>query len=152
MKAYALSCSSNKTTLEDITHAFPSALIDTAQSATWRGDHLLSRAERIKLRSEATALNVYDLGWKRNLGSIFLPDRPLTVFTFFSCFWPIGRSQERCVNTPHPLWAVCLLDRQNISGGHHFEHDPTKLERLRELTVELRFANSLGVSPGRRGR
>lgn len=36
-----------------------------------------------------------------------------------------------------------MFRRYNTTAGHSFEHDPVKLERLRDLTAELR----LGVKP-----
>lgn len=92
-------CSSNKTTLEDVTHAFPSALIgqEGSQPIQWKGDHLLSRAERVRLRDEASSLNVYDLGWRRNLKSIFCPDRSMSVKLLPACLWPAATAWSRYV-------------------------------------------------------
>lgn len=58
---------------------------------------MLSRDERIRLRDEASKLNVYDLGWRRNLKSIFCPDQPMSVKAMLACFWPPHRPENRYV-------------------------------------------------------
>jgi len=94
--------SNNKTTLEDITHAYPSALIEDQRHSTdrqseWRGDHLLSRPERVRLRQEASQLNVYDLGWRRNIEDILLGTgrKRKGLFGYFMAFWPLSAHHDR---------------------------------------------------------
>lgn len=97
--------SSNKTTLEDITHTFPTALIgsEATQFVQWRGDHLLGRDERVGLRNEASALNVYDMGWRRNLKSIFCPDQQISIRVISLCLWPPARPRDRYVSRPRQV-------------------------------------------------
>ena len=128
--------SNNITTLENMTHSYPSALlleasggVSSSRSAangngTWKPDHLLTRQERSRLRREARDINVYDLGWRRNLQSVFGRQ------SMWAWMWPISRTS--------PSW-----DRE---GGHFFEVDEIKLDRLRHLTRELRHGTE-GESP-----
>lgn len=93
-------CSLNKTTLEDITNEVPAVLLSAEDHADgppreWRGDHLLSRPERVRLRSEASKLNVYDLGWRRNLASIFCPGHQVTPRILLACLWPAAIVSDR---------------------------------------------------------
>lgn len=74
--------SNNLTTLENITHTFPAALIaqadrkDRSSSAReWKPEHLLTRKERVKLREEAREINVFDLGWRHNVHDILIGER-----------------------------------------------------------------------------
>ena len=92
--------SNNKTTLEDITHTYPSALIEDRphnleRQPGWRGNHLLNRPERVRLREEASALNVYDLGWRRNIRELLIRSGQRGVTSYLSCFWPLGASRDR---------------------------------------------------------
>ncbi|WWD22188.1 hypothetical protein CI109_106679 [Kwoniella shandongensis] len=129
-----LACN-NQTTLENITHSYPSVLLDIPPSPTnghdtlqWKPDHMLTRWERQRLRHEARDINVYDLGWRRNLKTIFVAnadsDERLGMRRFLRAVWPLeGRKSDR-------------LDRP---AGHFFEYDATKLEKLKILTIELRY-------------
>jgi hypothetical protein len=92
--------SNNKTTLEEITHTYPSALIEDRRDAiearaSWRGDHLLSRPERVRLREEASALNVYDLGWRRNIREVFMRSSQKGLRGYVTCLWPLTASRDR---------------------------------------------------------
>ncbi|WRT64957.1 uncharacterized protein IL334_001898 [Kwoniella shivajii] len=118
----------NQTTLENITHAYPSALLDQIpKDAQWKADHLLTRSERNRLRWEAREINVYDLGWKTNLKNLFFgEDQPITLIGVIGALWPTG-------------WR----DKHDRRSGHFFAHDQGKFETLREFTMELRF----GIKP-----
>ncbi|RSH83805.1 palmitoyltransferase for Vac8p [Saitozyma podzolica] len=135
----------NRTTLEDITHTYPSALLGSASSASpkqsrsqsgsavgrgWKPDHLLTRLERTRLRTEAHSINVYDLGLRRNLEALLLGARGSEVLGW-----------RRWVRAG---WSVA-----GVGGdGHYGEYDAGKLERLRELTRELRVGEGEGLGAG----
>ncbi|OCF37477.1 hypothetical protein I316_00601 [Kwoniella heveanensis BCC8398] len=115
----------NQTTLENITHSHPSALLDAPpKGKTWKADHLLTRSERFRLREEAREINVYDLGWKRNLKDLLIGGEGTKVgkLGWVKAFFPIGR----------PM-------RSDGRAGHYFAYDAAKLDRLKELTAELRY-------------
>ncbi|WVF69853.1 hypothetical protein IAT40_004634 [Kwoniella sp. CBS 6097] len=114
----------NQTTLENITHSYPSALLDTPpKGRSWKADHLLTRAERFRLREEAREINVYDLGWKRNLRDLMIGgEGRIGRFGWIKAFFPVGR----------PM-------RFDGRAGHYFAYDAEKLDRLKELTAELRY-------------
>lgn len=81
------------TTLENITHSYPSALLpdnpDTPQS--WKPDHLLTRLERYRLRREASEINVYNLGWRRNLRGLLIGQEG----KLWRAFWPMAYVRSR---------------------------------------------------------
>ncbi|ORX34461.1 DHHC palmitoyltransferase-domain-containing protein [Kockovaella imperatae] len=121
-----LACN-NISTIENLTHAFPSVLLadlsppgggDT--SARWTPDHLLTREERVRLRREARHINVYDLGWKKNLAQIFGKG------TLLSSLWPLSRPAAN----------------YETDAGHFYPVDEEKLEGLKRLTRELRFRDN----------
>ncbi|KAK6903917.1 hypothetical protein I203_107428 [Kwoniella mangroviensis CBS 8507] len=114
----------NQTTLENITHSYPSALLDgIPKGAQWKADHLLTRSERNRLRWEAREINVYDLGWRKNLKILFLgEERDITMLGVIQALWPTGRPSR--------------YDRRS---GHFFAYNPHKFEKLRDLTMELRY-------------
>ena len=86
--------SNNMTTLENLTHSYPSALLPDSpgtMTRTWKPDHLLTRSERYRLRVEASEINVYDLGWRRNLRNLLLGrDGDL-----WQAFWPLASTRAR---------------------------------------------------------
>jgi len=91
-----LTSSNNTTTLENLSYSYPSVLLETAEDGAggtdgrqWKPDHLLSRSDRNRLRREARDINVYDLGWRRNLRSIF-GDR-----STFLALWPTVRPYRK---------------------------------------------------------
>jgi palmitoyltransferase len=86
------------TTLESISFTYPSVLLDASDHLSsglggdkrrWKPDHLLTREERNRLRREARGINVYDLGFKENIRSVF-GDR-----SKFLAFWPMIRAYRR---------------------------------------------------------
>lgn len=94
--------SNNKTTLEDITHTYPSALIEDRRRivqapSEWRGDHLLTRPERARLREEASALNVYDLGRRRNILEVLLGSSRRGSRSYLASLCPLSVSRDRYV-------------------------------------------------------
>ena len=126
-----LTHSNNLTTLENMSHSFPTALLDdTAQdepshtpiTTSWRPDHLLDRSERMRLREAASELNVYDLGWRRNIMSVLAPNetRRYRLSSILTLAWPL---------TAAPV------------GGEAFDYDDDKLEKMRRLTRRLRLAD-----------
>lgn len=127
------------TTLEQISHTYPSALLPVRPAAsdtgttplsTWKPDHLLTRAERHRLFDEARNINVYDIGWRKNILQVLVGD--------------VSRSRRASKRS----WAVALwpLAPSSNGDGHEFEYDETKLERLRRLTEDLRLgARSQGI-------
>nr|XP_018265517.1 uncharacterized protein I303_01883 [Kwoniella dejecticola CBS 10117]OBR87675.1 hypothetical protein I303_01883 [Kwoniella dejecticola CBS 10117] len=126
---------SNQTTLENITHAYPAALLDEVPQNTqaqWKADHLLTRDERRRLKHQAREINVYDLGWRKNLKNLFFGEgRGVTVIGIIGAFWPAGR--------PH---------RHDRRAGHFFDYNPEHFDKLRELTLELRY----GIVPEHRAQ
>ncbi|KAK8846875.1 hypothetical protein IAR55_005965 [Kwoniella newhampshirensis] len=120
-----LACN-NQTTLENITHSYPSVLLDIVpdDSHQWKPDHLLTRREKQKLRYEAREINVYDMGWRKNLSVLFLGQSAASKQGWWG---KIARA----------MWPVNRKDDQGF-GGHYFEYDEEKLERLKLLTMELR--------------
>ncbi|WWD00394.1 hypothetical protein V866_007306 [Kwoniella sp. B9012] len=118
----------NQTTLENITHSYPSALLDEIpKGAQWKADHLLTRSERNRLKWEAREINVYDLGWRKNTKTLFLgEEKDMTLLGVTQALWPTGRPSR--------------YDRRS---GHFFAYNPHKFEKLRDLTMELRY----GVVP-----
>ncbi|WVQ84850.1 hypothetical protein IAT38_007007 [Cryptococcus sp. DSM 104549] len=136
----------NMTTLENITHAYPTALFDelpTSHAAPpstsptgsysaasrpspprWKSDHLLTRRERQRLRWEAREINVYDLGWRRNLFDLFFRgESRVTAWGVVRAVWPLaGR-----------------VDRLDKRPGHFFAHDEKAYAKLKDLTMELRY-------------
>ncbi|EIW68828.1 hypothetical protein TREMEDRAFT_63293 [Tremella mesenterica DSM 1558] len=134
--------SRNKTTLEDITHSFPTALLPALsfpphsnhldqfqnrvttnmsgyQVPKWRSEHIMTQSERRRLRREAGKINVYDLGWRENIKSVFFrSDKKVTWWAVARAIWPFARVQPK-------------------DGGHSFAYDPLKLTRLRRLTAEI---------------
>jgi hypothetical protein len=91
--------SNNKTTLEEMTHSYPTALIEDqgppAQRTQWRGDELLTRPERVRLRNEASGLNVYDLGWRENIKAVLLPPGKIGPLKYILCLWPLASTRDR---------------------------------------------------------
>jgi palmitoyltransferase len=64
--------------------------------AGWRGDHLLTRPERLRLREEVSALNVYNLGWMRNIRTVLLgSDRRRGVPVYLRALWPLATTDDR---------------------------------------------------------
>lgn len=121
-------------TLEQMSYTHPSALLPPPHSSTphpdptithtnWKPDHLLTRNERRRLSEEARDINVYDLGWKRNIKQVLLGDdhalRTRTGMFVWRAIWPLAAARN--------------------GDGHGFEYDEDKLERLRRLTKELRL-------------
>ncbi|WWC67771.1 uncharacterized protein I206_101683 [Kwoniella pini CBS 10737] len=113
----------NQTTLENITHAYPSALLDEIpKDVQWKADYLLTRDERRRLKFEAREINVYNLGWRKNLKNLFLgEDTDITILGVLGAFWPTGRRR-----------------RYDGRAGHFFDYNPDHFDKLRELTLELR--------------
>nr|XP_019047369.1 hypothetical protein I302_03982 [Kwoniella bestiolae CBS 10118]OCF26299.1 hypothetical protein I302_03982 [Kwoniella bestiolae CBS 10118] len=118
----------NQTTLENITHSYPSALLDEIpRGAQWKADHLLTRSERNRLKWEAREINVYDLGWRKNVKNMFFgEDGHITVMSAIMALWPTGRPSR--------------YDRRS---GHFFAYNSDNFEKLRDLTLELRY----GIAP-----
>ncbi|WWC87072.1 uncharacterized protein L201_001958 [Kwoniella dendrophila CBS 6074] len=115
----------NQTTLENITHSYPSALLDEIpKGAQWKADHLLTRSERNRLKWEAREINVYDLGWRKNLKNLFFGSdhRRISIIRMFGTLWPTGRPNKS--------------DRR---AGHFFAYNPRNFDKLRDLTLELRY-------------
>ncbi|OXC85204.1 vacuolar protein [Cryptococcus neoformans] len=143
--------SENMTTLESITHSYPTSLLsplppshDTSPSSPFPSASKLPYKQRQSLSRKAQAINVYDLGWRRNLKQVFFashsnhrargPDHPgdgrrcedankrMTIGMILGAMWPtnIGYDQS------HPL------------AGHVFPYDPCALEQLKTLTEKLR--------------
>lgn len=92
-----LACT-NLTTLENLSYTGPSVMLDKVKSSggrqagrvsTWKPDHLLSRDERNRLRREARRINVYDLGWRKNIKAVF-GDRSTIL-----AFWPMFRAYRK---------------------------------------------------------
>ncbi|WVQ75712.1 hypothetical protein IAR50_005342 [Cryptococcus sp. DSM 104548] len=137
----------NQTTLENITHSYPSALFDlppsqltpfpssprtpgrpsysssrpVPQPPRWRPDHMLTRRERERLRYEAKKIDVYDLGWRKNLKSVFLGDEVVSVWSILKAMWPRMSRLE------------------DARAGHYFEFDAHAFKKLKDVTMELRF-------------
>ncbi|WVR04496.1 hypothetical protein IAU60_001500 [Kwoniella sp. DSM 27419] len=136
--------SHNQTTLENITHAYPAALLDVKPTgAQWKADHLLTRSERMRLREEAREINVYDLGWRSNLSALLLDGREVSGLGWMRALWPAGRSSVA-----------------DARAGHFFPYDPEKFDQLRQLTLELRsleatesdtYEKDVSISSGERG-
>ncbi|ODN79254.1 hypothetical protein L202_03269 [Cryptococcus amylolentus CBS 6039] len=139
----------NQTTLENITHSYPSALLDlpsphspsspsssspqpgdrnTSSSrqsypepGRWKPDHMLTRRERERLRHDAKEINVYDLGWRKNLRRVFFGEEEVGVWGILAALWPrAGRSRD-------------------ARAGHYFEFDAKAFEKLKAVTIELRY-------------
>jgi hypothetical protein len=115
-----------------MSYTYPSALLPAvstpghtaASQPTWKPDHLLTRHDRRRLSDEARDINVYDLGWRRNIVQTLLGDnhnrrRRRGVIGLFSAIWPLSPARN--------------------GNGHDFEYDEEQLGRLRRLTEELRL-------------
>lgn len=73
-----LSLRENMTTLESITHSYPTSLLsslppshDTSPFSPSPSASKLPYKQRQSLARKAQAINVYDLGWRRNLKQVF---------------------------------------------------------------------------------
>nr|ODN93332.1 hypothetical protein L203_00603 [Cryptococcus depauperatus CBS 7841] len=130
--------SHNMTTLENITHSYPTALLDIplspseegvilspfGQKTEWKPDHKLTRRERLHLRYEAQEINVYDLGVCRNLRELFFGEDIVNILNVGKALWPGCRPRSQ------------IYDKQ---AGHFHSYDPSSLAKLKELTLELRY-------------
>lgn len=94
----------------------------------WRPDHILTRNERNRLRDEARAINVYNVGWRSNLRSVMLGDGAAPATSTRDLFYSI-------VTGANPL---APIQRKRHGPGHFFPHEPSSLERLKALTMEMR--------------
>lgn len=146
-EAIELIISNNLTTLENMSHSYPTALLiddhspsrlrlpdaggrttnysHTPISPHWRPDHLLDRTERLELQRSARELNVYDLGWRRNIMAVLAPHE---------------RGRYRLSSTLLMLWPLTAPPSTPL--GEDFDYDDDKLEKLRRLTRRLRMADA----------
>lgn len=134
----------NRTTLEDLNRLPPAALLDPDTRArlevlgergsrhrtpgAWRPDHILTRNERNKLRDEARSINVYNVGWRANLRSVMVGDGVS----------PASSWKELARNIATGANPLAPLRSKQYGPGHFFPHDAATLERLRNLTREMR--------------
>ena len=95
----------------------------------WRSTHILDRSERVQLRGAARGLNIYDLGWKRNILSVLAPDLSFNRHR-------LGK-RRRLKSLLLVLWP--LTDPP--AGGDEFEYDDNTLEKLKNLTRKLRLSD-----------
>lgn len=147
-----LACN-NLTTLEHMTHTYPhwlmaeldgsaphsSTNLADPRSASFSSanDHLLSRSDRHRLRRQARDVNVWDLGWRRNLRILFVGPTgsfqdqpgPVRVMNILRGLWPLSKVEKRFV----------LSASATVASGHEFVYDDVKLDRLRWITNELRL-------------
>jgi hypothetical protein len=74
------------------------------------------------LREAASKLNVYDLGWRRNIMSVLALNETMRyrMSSLLTLAWPL---------TAPP------------AGGEAFDYDDDKLEKLRRLTRRLRLSD-----------
>ncbi len=82
------------TTLENLTHSYPSALLPDSPEPSerkWKPEHMLTRMERYRLRHEASEINVYDLGWRRNLRGLLVGKKG----SLLRAFWPLATTRSR---------------------------------------------------------
>lgn len=140
----------NRTTLEDIDRSPATALLDADARATlealgprgsrqrlpgaWRPDHILTRPERTRLRREAREINVYDLGWPRNVRQVMVGDASSPAATWGD--W--ARDAARAA------WPLSRPKAHKYGRGHVFAHDGDALRELKALTREVR----LGLGDG----
>ncbi|KAK4684173.1 hypothetical protein P7C73_g6030, partial [Tremellales sp. Uapishka_1] len=117
----------NQTTLESLSHTPPAALVSAASSKGWKPDHLLTRGERNRLRDEAHEINVYDLGWRKNLREVFGDgaERQMSWVGVVKALWPSNSGINRRANE-----------------GHWFPYDEEAFEMLKVLTMELRLGSA----------
>ncbi len=94
----------------------------------WRPDHILTRNERTKLRDEARSINVYDVGWRTNLRSVMVGDGAPAATSW-------RQLAHNILAGANPL---APPRRKRYGSGHFFPHEPATLERLRQLTREMR--------------
>ncbi|KLT45715.1 zf-DHHC-domain-containing protein, partial [Cutaneotrichosporon oleaginosum] len=134
----------NRTTLEDMNRLPPAALLDPDTRArlealgergsrhrtpgAWRPDHILTRNERNKLRDEARSINVYNVGWRKNVRSVMVGDGVRAATSW-------RELADNIVRGANPL---APPRRKRHGPGHFFPHDSATLERLRALTREMR--------------
>lgn len=147
-----LACN-NLTTLEHMTHTYPHWLMSALDGSAppqpesqseppsvpfaSADDHLLSRSDRHRLRRQARDLNVWDLGWRRNLRTLFIgpvgslqdPTGPVRVLDVLLGLWPLSKVEKR----------FGISASATVAAGHEFVYDDVKLDRLRWITNELRL-------------
>ncbi|KAL1409717.1 palmitoyltransferase for Vac8p [Vanrija albida] len=142
----------NRSTLEDFFRNVPTALLDSETRGVveelgargsryrtpgaWRPDHILTRPERTRLRREARAINVFDMGWRYNLRSVMLGDAVASA--------PPGSWKQVAHDVASAAWPLSRPRMKAATGGHYFDYDKQGLERLKSVTTELR----LGLKPG----
>ncbi|KAL7419401.1 palmitoyltransferase for Vac8p [Cryptotrichosporon argae] len=133
---------SNKTTLEDMSHTYPTALLDVStptpgastpsRSPAWTPASHLSRRKRTRFRAAARAINVYDLGAARNLLLVLVGDGGGGLESEAgSAVW----TWRKMLRAAWPLANVTTMER-----GNGFEYDRGALHELRRLTRQLRVA------------
>ncbi|KIR97642.1 vacuolar protein [Cryptococcus deuterogattii 2001/935-1] len=139
----------NMTTLESITHSYPTSLLFSLPLRPAPPSHShspsrqkLSYKERQSLSQKAQGINVYGLGWRRNLKEVFFGnddnrhrgsdlghggwdednDKRVTIGMILGAMWPskIG------------------YDKSDPLAGHVFPYDPCALEQLKMLSEKLR--------------
>lgn len=135
----------NRTTLEEMHRSVPTALLDPPTRAlletlgdrgsrnrtpgAWRPDHILTRPERNRLREGARGINVYDIGWRRNLRSVLVGEDALPPTTWrgsldevLGAMWPLSRPKTRsvakrvasCTDFLQTVWRGPLLHARPI--------------------------------------
>ncbi|EJT50853.1 vacuole protein [Trichosporon asahii var. asahii CBS 2479] len=104
----------------------------------WRPDHILTRPERTRLRREAREINVYDLGWARNVRQVMVGDATL----------PAASWGEWARDVARAAWPLTPPRMQKYARGHVFAHDRDALRDLKALTREVRLG--LGAEAERR--
>ncbi|KAM0789703.1 hypothetical protein ACM66B_006563 [Microbotryomycetes sp. NB124-2] len=116
-----LACS-NRTTIESmeggakVTPSRSTSRTHDGPSVHFRPDHDLTRQERWQLEKANSKLNIYDLGWKRNLSEIF------------------GGWDER--------WSWLLPVGWPPGDGTTFPINRDKLEKLRQITADIRLGRA----------
>ncbi|KAL0243393.1 hypothetical protein I308_105357 [Cryptococcus tetragattii IND107] len=139
----------NMTTLESITHSYSVSFLPSLPLHPDRPSHShspsrqkLSYKERQFLSQKAQGINVYDLGWRRNLKEAFFGndshrhhgsdlddggwdednDKRVTIGMALGAMWPSKMG----------------YDKSDPIAGHVFPYDPRALEQLKMLSEKLR--------------
>ena len=105
----------------------------------WRPDHILTRPERTRLRREAREINVYDLGWARNVRQVMVGDATL----------PAASWGDWARDVAHAAWPLTPPRMQKYARGHVFAHDRDALRDLKALTREVRLGLGEAEAEGR---
>lgn len=138
-----------------MSHKYPTSLIVPAMEENEMLLHLstdpssvLSARERKDLEDLAKDINVYDLGTRSNMYSVFLhgaPHRRASTLTGFNMPGEGMGYRQLCSRLIYTLLRMAwpLTAPPNHSVGRRHEYDRDKLEELRELVYRLQVDRAL---------